>query len=116
MAHYWATSMPVELTSPKDISPGDYYESCFYHPCVCTEVDISDEGREAVISGVSLVDGHFPCSCSFIGCRPRKLSFEEAMRWKFFGPPDAELPLEEQWWTLYPCAPSFLEDSERQKD
>lgn len=107
--------MPTKLTSPKDISPGDYYEDCSYHPCLCTEVDISDGGRDAVISGVSLVDGTFPRGCSFIGCWPRKLSFEEAMRWKFLGPPDVELPQDKQWWALYPCAPSFLGTSPEDK-
>src|SRR5688572_5289037 len=86
------TIMPTKLTSPKDLAPGDYYEDCSYHPCLCMEVDICDEGRDAMISGVSLVDGTFPRGCSFVGCWPRKLSFEEAMRWKFLGPPDVELP------------------------
>jgi hypothetical protein len=102
-------TMPTKLTSPKDLAPGDYYEDCFYHPCLCTDVDVSDGGRDAEISGVSLVDGTFPHSCCFRGCSPRRLTFEEAMRWKFFGPADVDLPTDKQWWdSSYEFPPSFL--------
>ena len=37
-------------------------------------------------------------SCSIIGCGIRKLSFDEAMRWKFYGPPDIEIEKKHKWW------------------
>jgi len=67
--------MPTKLKLPSDIVPGDYYEDCSGHPCLCTDVDVSDDGRDAEISGVSLVDGTFPRSCTLIGCWPRRMSF-----------------------------------------
>ena len=84
--------MPTLIKVPSDIRPGDYYEDCFFHPCLCTRTD-NDE-----INGVSLVDGTYPRGCSIGHCGVRKLSFAEALHWKFFGPADQTLPAENQWW------------------
>jgi hypothetical protein len=82
--------MPSEFDG--DVSPGDFYEDCSYHPCLCIRVH-DDE-----ISGVSLVDGSYPRSCDIHHCGIRKLTLDEAMWWKFYGPKDIELPQELQWW------------------
>ena len=87
--------MPTAVNIPKDISPGDYYENCFFHPCLCIRVD-DDE-----LLGVSLVDGRYPCSCSIRHCGVRKLNLAEALHWKFFGPEDRTVPNDCQWWDPY---------------
>ncbi len=84
--------MPVDVTTIGDLEPGDFYEDCGYHPCLC--IRVSDEE----IAGVSLVDGSYPRACDIRHCGVRKLTFEEAMRWKFWGPLDKEVPYERQWW------------------
>lgn len=84
--------MPSVIHKPSALSPGEIYEDCFYHPCVCTSVD-DDE-----IQGISLVDGSYPRSCSIEHCAPRKLTVEEALRWKMSGPEDIQLAPEFRWW------------------
>lgn len=80
------------------ISPGDYYEDCSYHPCLCISVDEDGDG----ISGISLVDGSYPRSCSIEHCGIRKLSLEEVILWKQKGPQrlsESWTPLpDKQWW------------------
>lgn len=76
--------MKYEDQSMMTIRNGDYYEDCFFHPCLC----VSSEDGELI--GVSLVDGSFPRSCHVVQCGVRKLTLEEAMHWKFFGPIDRE--------------------------
>ena len=100
--------MPTQVTLPKDLAPGDYYEDCFYHPCLCTEVAFS--GGDMAISGVSLVDGSYPRGCSVPGCEVRKLTLHEALVWKFYGPADRELADKDRWWlpAIQTCAPSWL--------
>ncbi len=88
--------MPIPIKKQKDIRPGDYYEDCAFHPCLCTRV----EGDE--INGVSLVDGSYPRGCSIGFCAVRKLSFEEALHWKYFGPKDRTLDDKSRWWYDYP--------------
>ncbi len=84
--------MPTPIKAPSDLRPGDYYEDCFFHPCLCTRVD-SDE-----INGISLVDGTSPRGCSVGHCGVRKLTLAEALHWKFFGPTDQAVPADSQWW------------------
>lgn len=55
---------------------GDIYEDCSYHPVRCTEINY--EGDD--ISGVSLLDGSGPRSCSLTHCGIRKLTRQEAAK------------------------------------
>ena len=64
----------------ESIQPGDFYEDCFFHPCLC----VSAENGE--LTGVSLVDGSFPRACHEAQWHVRQLSLDEAMHWKFLGP------------------------------
>jgi hypothetical protein len=78
--------------------PGDFYEDCSFHPCLCIEVD--DQGG---ISGISLIDGSYPRSCDIENCGVRKLTLEEALIWKRKGPqkldePWSPLPDKQWWW------------------
>jgi len=84
--------MLLLVEKEEDIKAGDYYEDCAYHPCLCIRVD-DDE-----VSGISLIDGLYPRSCSVFGCAIRKLSRKESQEWKFHGPSDIELEKEHQWW------------------
>ena len=59
-----------------DIHVGDIYEHCSYHPVRCTEIDIDNDD----ISGISLVNGVGPMSCSFVHCGVRKLTEQEAQQ------------------------------------
>lgn len=95
--------MPTYVDSAADLKPGDFYEDCAYHPCLCIQVSV----EEGWIAGVSLVDGSYPRGCSIPGCGVRKLTFEEAMHWKFYGPTDAEVDDERKWvchddWQYWP--------------
>jgi hypothetical protein len=80
------------------IAPGDYYEDCSYHPCLCITVDEDGDG----LTGISLVDGSYPRSCSFRHCGVRKLTLSEVVLWKQHGPqqlPEPWKPLpDKQWW------------------
>ena len=81
------------------ISPGDYYEDCSYHPCLCISVDEDSDG----ISGISLVDGSYPRCCSIEHCDVRKLTLAEVVLWKHHGPqrmgePWTPLPDKQWWW------------------
>lgn len=73
--------MPEAVSHPGDIRPGDLFEDCRYHPCLC--YDVSDDGES--IFGISLVDGS-TWQCSISGCGVRKLTPAEAWRWKSEGP------------------------------
>jgi len=84
--------MPTDVTQIGDVQPGDFYEDCAYHPCLCIRV-LDEE-----VAGISLVDGSSPRSCDIHHCGVRKLTFDEAMQWKFYGPTDRELPDESRWW------------------
>jgi hypothetical protein len=84
--------MATDVKSSTDIRPGDFYEDCSYHPCLCIRVD-DDE-----VSGISLVDGTSPRSCSIFGCGIVRLSLDEAVDRKFYGPPGVELPQDKRWW------------------
>lgn len=86
--------MPEPLLSYKDIQPGDCYEDCAYHPCLCTQVNPGDDE----ILGISLVDGSFPRACSITHCRPKLLTLEEAITWKLKGPPEHNISEDKRWW------------------
>jgi len=66
--------------SEDDLSfvPGEIYEDCAYHPCLCVSVD--KEGDE--IWGISLIDGSHPRSCSLSHCGVIKLTVDQAWRIK----------------------------------
>jgi len=58
------------------------------------------------VDGISLIDGSFTRNCGVPQCDVRKLTFEEAIQWKFFGPPDipAEIEMtdEQRYWLKHP--------------
>jgi hypothetical protein len=84
--------VPSMVRTESDIRAGDFYEDCAYHPCLCIRV------LDGEVSGVSLVDGSSPRSCDVSHCGIRRLTLEEALTWKFYGPPDVEIERERQWW------------------
>lgn len=53
---------------------GDVYQDCAYHPVRCTELDGDD------ISGISLLDGSSPRSCSIKHCGVRKMKDNEVKK------------------------------------
>ena len=88
----------MALARVQTFKPGDIYEDCSFHPCLCIEVD--DHGG---ISGISLIDGSFPRSCDIEHCGVKKLTLEEALIWKKKGPqklaePWFPLPDKQWWW------------------
>ena len=85
--------MPEKVSQPGDIRPGDLFEDCRYHPCLC--YDISDDGEG--VFGISLVDGS-TIPHSVLHCGVRKLTPAEAWRWKSEGPADVEFEPGERWW------------------
>ncbi len=84
--------MPTEVNSEGDIQPGDFYEDCAYHPCLCMRV------LDKEVAGISLVDGSVDRCCSIGHCGVRRLTAEEAVEWKLFGPPGIDLPPDRRWW------------------
>lgn len=67
------------------IEVGSFYEDCAYHPCLCISCD---EELDEVL-GISLIDGSTPRSCSLSHCGIKKISLEEVLHLKFYGPKDA---------------------------
>jgi hypothetical protein len=88
--------MPIRVKSADELQPGHFYEDCAYHPCLCIS-----SGME-MVDGISPVDGSFPRNCGVPQCSVRKLTAEEAIKWRLFGPPDAppELKMadEQKYW------------------
>jgi hypothetical protein len=84
--------LPTDVRSAADLRPGDIYEDCAYHPCLCVRIEDDD------VEGISLVDGSFPRSCSIQHCGVRRLSPAEAWEWRLNGPADTEVPPERRWW------------------
>jgi hypothetical protein len=80
--------MPTEVRTVDDLKPGDFYEDCAYHPCLCIGTDMG------MVEGISLVDGSFPRQCGIPQCGVRKLTFEEAVIWRMHGPPDVPPEIE----------------------
>jgi hypothetical protein len=73
--------MPKKVRQPGEIRPGDVFEDCRFHPCCC--YDISEDGTH--IFGISLINGS-TWQCCISDCGVRKLTPEEAWRWKSEGP------------------------------
>jgi hypothetical protein len=80
--------MPTPVKHAEELRPGDFYEDCAYHPCLCTG------SRDGMVEGISLVDGSFPRQCGVPQCGVRKLTAEEAITWRFYGPPDVPPEIE----------------------
>jgi hypothetical protein len=78
------------------ICPGQIYEDCAYHPCLCLGVE------DGQVWGISLIDGSQPRCCDLRTCGVRILTLEEAWEIKCRGPADAEAkadyPPERRWW------------------
>jgi hypothetical protein len=87
--------MPQPVKAPGDIVPGDLFEDCRYHPCLC--YDVNDPPNEDGVFGISLVDGS-TTQCSVTHCGVRKLTPAEAWQWKSQGPPDVEIEPQHRWW------------------
>jgi flavin reductase (DIM6/NTAB) family NADH-FMN oxidoreductase RutF len=83
--------MPEAVKRPGEIRPGDIFEDCRYHPCLCYDTD--DDGER--IFGISLVDGS-TWQCSISHCGVRKLTPAEAWQWKSAGPADVAFEPGEQ--------------------
>lgn len=87
--------MPLPAIQPGDLRPGDLFEDCRYHPCLC--YDVGDPSDAAAVFGISLVDGS-TCQCSVIHCGLRKLTPAEVWQWKSQGPVDQQLDPADRWW------------------
>jgi hypothetical protein len=89
--------MPEDVNHPGELLPGELFEDCRHHPCLCIEANSPDDVDG--VSGISLVDGT-PCGCSIMHCGLRKLTLEEAVHWKYHGPKD--VVVEDHWWERWP--------------
>lgn len=85
---------------PDRIAVGDIYEDCFYHPVLCTSADY----QEDELSGISLIDGSSPRSCSPSHCGPVRLTVEEAVAIK--ADLDAYVAQKVAEFELFTCAPT----------
>jgi hypothetical protein len=91
-----------ELRSLPRISKGDVYLDCGNHPVVCTSSElVSPSGSwlgpwDYDLTGVSLLDGSAPRSCSAHHCAPRKVSYEFAVVWLAIEP-ERHKALENIW-------------------
>lgn len=78
------------------ISPGEIYEDCAFHPCLCVGTG------DGEVWGISLIDGSQPRSCDLRMCGVRILTPGEAWDIKCHGPSDAdvraEYPEDRRWW------------------
>ena len=84
--------MPVNVENFDDLAPGDLYEDGAFHPCLCVRV------FQGGVTGISLVDGSYPRSADIGVSGVRKLTPEEAWRWRLKGPDDEEIPSASRWW------------------
>ncbi len=57
------------------IRPGDIYEDCFFHPVLCMTIDVAEDE----ITGISLIDGSQPRTCSLKHCGVVKLALDDAV-------------------------------------
>lgn len=66
-------------TRPKyaHIMPGDFFEACNLHPCICT-IGNEFDGDDSVM-GISLVDGS-ETYCSALNCGVERLTFADALK------------------------------------
>jgi hypothetical protein len=97
--HYqWLSGrhMPTPIEHDFELQPGDYFEDCAYHPCLCVA------SGDGTVDGISLVDGSFPRNCGVPQCGVRKLTVAEAITWRLFGPqevpPEFEETFSNPWW------------------
>jgi hypothetical protein len=60
-----------------EITVGNIYEQCAYHPVLCTFKEEADDE----MGGISLIDGQFR-SCSVLHCGPEPLSLSQALEIK----------------------------------
>lgn len=80
------TPIPPRANRIGDIKPGDLFEDCRYHPCVCLSVDDGDgDGDGDGVRGVSLIDGS-GIGCSVWHCGLRILAPAVADLWRKAGP------------------------------
>lgn len=90
----------AKVKAELQLSPGDLYEDCSFHPVVCVEVDYDRDE----IFGISLIDGSYMRSCSLRFCGVRKLTIEEAWKIRRYGPPEPQdqirIPSEKRWWRI----------------
>jgi hypothetical protein len=63
--------MPQPVNKPGELVPGDLFEDCRYHPCLCTEGN-SSKDVDGVL-GISLVNGT-PSGCSIFALRASKVN------------------------------------------
>lgn len=70
----------ISNESTPRIQPGDIYEDCAYHPCLC--FGIGEEDGDITVWGISLIDGSQPRSCSLNHCGVNKMTLEEAWQRK----------------------------------
>jgi hypothetical protein len=84
--------MPTTVTNVSEIRPGEIYEDTAYHPCLCIAV------QNGEVTGISLVDGSYPRTADIGVSNVRKLTLEEAWRWRKFGPNDVVVPADHRWW------------------
>jgi hypothetical protein len=91
--------MARRVNKPGDIRPGDFFEDCAYHPCLCTSAGFTSkrEFRKDDVEGISLVDGRI-VNCSIRHCGLRKLTLKEAIAWKLSGPKRIPQEIEKKWW------------------
>jgi hypothetical protein len=79
-----------------EFKPGDIYEDCSYHPCLCVEA------TESEVLGISLIDGSQPRSCDIGACGVRHLTIAEAWDIKLRGPLTKEarnsIDSGHRWW------------------
>ncbi len=85
--------MPQPVKKNGDIVPGDLFEDCRYHPCLCYDID----EETSSVYGISLIDGS-TWQCCVSACGVRKLTPAEAWKWKSEGPADVEFEEGEGWW------------------
>ena len=90
----------AKVKAELQLSPGDLYEDCSFHPVVCVEVDYDRDE----IFGISLIDGSYVRSCSLRFCGVRKLTIKEAWKIRRYGPPEPQdqdrIPSEKRWWRI----------------
>jgi hypothetical protein len=66
------------MPSTHEFFVGCIYEDCGFHPVLCTAID-DEPGGDSALTGISLIDGSAPRSCSVLHCGPELLSLEEAV-------------------------------------
>jgi hypothetical protein len=103
--------MPQPISKPGELLPGDLFEDCRFHPCLCIESNTADDPDG--VYGILLVDGT-PCGCSVSHCGLRKLTVTEVDHWKYHGPTDRQV--EDRWWERYPQKDDGSQSSNNSQD